>query len=122
MKQPARYTVLTVVALSACFAAGCGKPPAGPAGSTAPPEVKAAVAAASQLPGADEVTAALEKKDYEGAMAALLRVKQVARTDEQKIQFTTLAWDLKTKLMGAAETDPKAGEALMALRAMTMGR
>src|SRR5438034_3996130 len=45
---------------------GCGTK------STAP----TVIVDAKTLPGADEVTAALEKKDYDGAMAALLKVKQ----------------------------------------------
>jgi len=111
-----RFIVLILVGLSAGFGSGCGKK----AGETVPDA--AADAAAQKLPGADQVTAALARKDYDGTMAALLKVRQGVANNEQLIQYTTLAQDVKSKLIEAAPNDPKAAEALASLRAMTLGR
>ena len=104
---------MALIGISVSFGASCGK--------------KAVIdtkvqEGASKLPGASEVMAALEKKDYDGAMAALLRVKQTVTTDEQQVEFTALSHQVKNKMLEASATDQKAAEALTALRAMTMGR
>jgi hypothetical protein len=76
---------------------------------------------AQKLPGASDVTAALNKKDYDGLVVAAMKVKLAITNEEQQGQFAVLIWEAKTKLDAAATTDPKAAEALMALRAMTTG-
>lgn len=65
--------------------------------------------------------AALGKKDYEAAMAALGKIKSEA-TDDQQTQVTVLTHEVKSRLLELEATDPKAAEALAAIRAMTVGR
>jgi hypothetical protein len=79
-------------------------------------------AAAFKLPGATNIFSALERKDYEGALAAYAKVKESLSTDEQQIEFAILTGEVKTRLMQASDTDPKAAEALNALRAFATGR
>ena len=113
MNQVTGYMVLILIGFLAVFGTACGKKTgAGPAVVNATPK----------LPGEGEVMAALEKKDYDGAMAALLKVKQTVATDEQQVQFMVLSRQMKDKLLEAAPTDTKAADALTALRQMTMGR
>ena len=112
MNKLTRHTVLILVGLFAVFSSGCGTK------SAPPPEA----ADATKLPGAAEVSAALEKKDYDGAMAGLLKLKQTIATEEQHVQFMLLSRTLSTKLSEAAPTDPKAAEALANLRVITTGR
>lgn len=113
MKRLTRCVVLIAMALSVGFGTGCGKK----SGAT-----PAASATAPKLPGTDEVTAALEKKDYDGAMMGLLKAKAAVTTSEEQVQYAKLSYELKLKLMEASDTDPKAAEALTALRQMTLGR
>ena len=80
-----------------------------------------AAEAASKLPGAAEVMTALDKKDYDGAMAALMKVKAAATTEEQTVQFGVLSSQVKSKLLEVSDQDAKAAEALSALRAMASG-
>jgi len=68
------------------------------------------------------VMAAIEKKDYDGAMAGLLKIKQTVTTEEQQMQYMVLCREARDKLNEAAATDAKAAEAVDALRAMTRGR
>jgi len=66
--------------------------------------------------------AAIDRKDYDGALAALLRIKQSAVSAEQQVQFANIVADAKIKLIEAAPTQPKAAEALAVLRKITGGR
>ncbi|HUL51509.1 MAG TPA: hypothetical protein VLU94_02880 [Candidatus Nitrosotalea sp.] len=113
MKRLTRGVVLIVMALSITFGTGCGKKRVteSPVSATAP-----------KLPGTDEVKAALDKNDYDGAMMGLLKAKAAVTTSDEQAQYAVLSRELKTKLMEASATDPKAAEALTALRQMTMGR
>jgi hypothetical protein len=77
---------------------------------------------ALKLPGATNVLAALDKKDYAGAIAAWAKVKESPATERQQLEFSALTRELKTRLMEASAADPKAAEALEALRAFTAGR
>jgi len=108
------YTVLILVGWITVFGAGCGSRTR----PTAPP----AALDATKLPGATEVMAAIEKKDYDGAMAGLLKIKQTVTTEEQQMQYMVLCREARDKLNEAAATDAKAAEAVDALRAMTRGR
>lgn len=114
--------VLTVLGLSVSLGTGCGKKTS--AGSPAVDAVTkpAAVDTTPKLTGADEVRAALDKKDYNGAIAALLRVRQTIATREQEAQYMSLSQEVKNKLIEAYGSDPKAAEALAAMRAVTAGR
>ena len=104
--------VLIVAAVLAGLAAGCGTK------STAP----AVAVDAKKLAGADEVMAAIARKDYDGAMAAWIKVKESVATEEQQTQFDLLTRELTSKMSEAAPTDPKAAEAEMALRKIRLGR
>jgi len=77
---------------------------------------------ALKLPGATNAFAALAKKDYDGAMTAWAKVKESVSTPEQQTEFSAFTREFKNRLMEASNTDPKAAEALGALRAMTSGR
>ena len=114
-RLPRCLVALLLVGLSVGLLAGCKKTPQ----ATAESEIAGALA---KLPGAAEVKAAVDKKDYEGAMAALLKVKATIATGEQQLQFMALNHWFKGKLIDAAPTDPKAGEALSTLRSMSVGR
>ena len=123
MKTLSWYAVLSVIGLSFGFGTGCGKKTSARSASASDAAAKPAAAETKpQLTGADEVRAALEKKDYEGAMAALLRVRQSVATSDQDVQYLALAHEVKNKLLEASTSDPKATEALSALRAMTIRR
>ena len=111
MKKLAWYTALILIGFSIGFGTGCKKKP-----------VAESVAVDSNLPGAAEVIAALDKKDYDGAMAAFIQVKATAASDEQQVQFMVLSRQVQFKLNEVAATDPKAAEALTAIRGMTLGR
>src|SRR5436190_2075231 len=92
------FAALILTGLGAVLSAGCAK-------STAPSVEMDKI----KLPGASEVMVAIEKKDYEAAVAALGKISLLSR-------------QVTTKLLEAAPTDPKAAEAAQALRIMTMGR
>jgi hypothetical protein len=83
---------------------------------------KAVSSEATKLPGSADVLAALEKKDYDAAVAGLLKLKMTATAEPASSQYAALAWSVKEKLMDAQASDPKAAEALQALRALTTGR
>jgi len=112
-RRSSLVAVLILIGLSVGFATGCGKKSGAQSGQ---------VTTAPKLSGSEEVMAALERKDYDAAMAALLRVKQAVSTEEQQVQFMVLSRQAKDKLLEAAPTDAKAAEALTALRGMTVGR
>lgn len=92
---------------------GCRKPPA---------EDPQAVKAAESLPGANEVMAAVAKKDFDGVLAALGKVREQVSTDEQNVQFMLLAYKAREKIAEIAPDDPKAMEVVAALRGLTTGR
>ena len=110
------YVTLIVLGLSVGVVASCKKK----AGTE--PAATATAAAAAQLPGASEVLASLEKKEYAEAVAALMKLNETITTEDQKVQYMVLTRQVKDKLIEAAPTDPKAAEALSTLRVATMGR
>ena len=114
MKLNSSITLIaTALAIGAWVCVGCGpkNPPA-----------QASQWEAIKLPGTADIKAALEKKDYDGAVAAYLRIKQTVSTEEQHVQAIALSRELRLKLGEAATTDPKAAEALTAIGALTTGR
>lgn len=81
-----------------------------------------AVEAAQESPMAAKINAALEKKEYDAVVGILIKMRQEA-TDEKKLsEALTLSSEVKMKLMDLAPTDPKANEALNAIRSITAGR
>ena len=115
MNQLLRYIALVLLGVGVGFSAGCGKSPQ----ATAESEIAGVLA---KLPGAAEVKAAVDKKDYDAAMASLLKVKATLATEDQQLQFMALSHWLKGKLIDASATDPKAAETLNTMRAMSVGR
>ena len=91
---------------------GCKKPPA---------VDPAAVKAAESMPGAAEVRAAVEKKDFEGALTAISKVRDQVTNDEQNIQFLLLARQTRDRITELAPDDPKAMEIVATLRALSTG-
>ena len=112
MKKLSWYAVLTLIGLSVGFGTGCGKKPG------VDPTV---IEGASKLPGAADVMAAIDKQDYDGAMAALMKVKQTVTTDEQNVQFMVLARQVRDKMSEASVTNAQAADAVSTLRGMTTG-
>ena len=120
MARWARGGAVALVGFSILLGAGCGKKAAPTAAEPAP--AAEAAAPAPKLSGAAEVNAALDRKDYDAAIAALLRIRQAANTDEKQVQFMALSREVKMRLQEAEATDPKASEGLAVLRGMTLGR
>jgi hypothetical protein len=112
MKKLRWYAGLTLIGLFAGFGAGCGKK------SGVDPAV---IDAASKLPGAADVSTAIDKKDYDGAVAALVKVQQSLTSEEQNVQFRVLAWEALQKMTGPAVTNAQAADAVNAVRALTTG-
>jgi hypothetical protein len=132
MKKRRWCSAVAGLALVAGLSVGCGKktdptessasqPASADPKSTAKSAEPATVSTA-KISGAQEVMAALDKKDYDGAIAALLRIRQSVSTAEQQVQFATLADEVRIKLLDASPTQPKAAEALTVLRRITGGR
>ena len=115
MLRIAVYLLAALIALTAGLSVGCKKKPGG-AG-----QVSGAIDP-SKLAGSAEVFAALDKKQYDTALAALVKVNQNLSTDEQKAEYLVLTRKVKDRLLDDAATDPKAMDALSALRGMGMGR
>ena len=111
MKKLSSYTAVSLIALVVLCSTGCGR-----SGID-----RAVVEGASKLPGAADVMAAIDKKDYDGAMAALLKVKASITTEDQNIQYMVLARQARDKISEAAATNAAAAEAVMTLRGMTTG-
>ena len=110
---------------------GCGKKDAAadaaatPADATAPDATATAAPAApaggETLPGASAVRDALEKKDYETAVGALLALRGAATGDRQQ-EYVNLYGEVVDTLRAESSSNPKAGQALAALMASSRGR
>jgi glutamine synthetase adenylyltransferase len=114
MKAGFAWTLFIVAAL--CFGlVGTGCKKQGPAGQTAAQTFE-------HLPEATNVTAALDQKDFETAVSSLPKIKESATTPEQQQEYRALLELVKNKVLEASATDPKAAEAMQALRLMITGR
>lgn len=105
--------IVALVAVVGFASLGCRKPPA---------EDPNVIKAAESQPGASEVMAAVNRKDFDGVLAALNKVQEQVTTDEQNVQFMLLARQAREKISEIAPNDPKAMEVVAALRAMVTGR
>jgi hypothetical protein len=110
MKRLIQATSLLLLGLALGSSAGCKK-------SGVDPAMAEAVA---KLPGAADVWAALEKHNYDAAMAAILKVQQ-ATPPEQADELRSLMIKARQKFFDASETNAAAADGLKALRAMTVG-
>ena len=109
-----RFASLTGLLAAGLIAlSGCGKPPA---------EDPSLIQAVDNMPGSKEVWAAVEKKDYDGIMTALGKVREKVTTDEQNSQYMILAYKVRERLTETAPNDPKAMEVVALLRGLTTGR
>lgn len=123
MKKFTGQVLLIGLVCVAALAVGCSKGSDSDAtGDVAVGGEQAVSASSSTLPEAAEVMAALDKQDYEGVVAGLVRAKQNVSTPEQQTQFANLTDDVKIRLLEEAPTNPKATEALTVLRGITGGR
>jgi hypothetical protein len=125
MKKLRWLGALAGLALLVGLGAGCGKKTDTTDSSASEPQPTATApksAAPVKPSGSQEVLAAIDRKDYDGAIASLLRIRQSASTPEQLVQFANLADEARIKLIEAAPTQPKAAEALALLRKITGGR
>lgn len=114
-----RYSIaLGIVGLCISFlSVGCG-------GEADPEDLSNGAAgslSASTLEGADEVIMSVEGEDYKRAISTLVKMKRRVKGDDQ-VQFMILAREVKDLLLQAAGTNPRAGQALTALRMMSSGR
>jgi folylpolyglutamate synthase/dihydropteroate synthase len=108
-----KLAIVLFASLAVCSFSGCRKPPA---------EDPNVIKAAESQPGAAEVMAAVNKKDFDGVLAALNKVQEKVTTDEQNVQFMLLARQAREKISEIAPNDPKAMEVVAALRSMVTGR
>lgn len=108
-----KFASVLFASLAVSSFSGCRKPPA---------EDPNVIKAAESQPGAAEVMAAVNKKDYEGVLTALNAVREKVTTDEQNVQFMLLARQAREKISEIAPNDPKAMEVVAALRSMVTGR
>jgi hypothetical protein len=76
----------------------------------------------THLPEATNVTTALDQKDYDGAINAMLKVKDSVSSEEQQNEYGALLGHVQQKVVEASASDPKAAEAMRMLRAMMVGR
>jgi hypothetical protein len=106
-----------LLALGLSLASGCGSK-TGPAATADDPQLREA---AEKLPDGTNVLAALQQKDYEAAVANLIKIQQ-GLTDPQQSEFLVLKQHVKSLLIDVSTTDPKAAEALNGLRFATQGR
>ena len=77
--------------------------------------------ASTPLRGAAEVTAALQRKDYPAAVAALAQAKAGMASD-QRLEYNELMGKVRGELAKAASTDESAKRAFDALRQIESGR
>ena len=74
------------------------------------------------LPQATNILAAVQDKKYHEAVAALIKLRDIATTEQQQSEYAVLTREVRDKLLDASITDPKAADALQAFRFMTTGR
>ena len=110
MKDLARKSVLLMVLGILASSSGCAKKDA---------EATAAAGQAqpvAKLAGSDEAMAALNKKDYQATVAAIMKAKEGATSKEDEAALANLIDDVKVRLIQEAPRDSKAAEALLVVR------
>lgn len=127
-----RFWFVIALAMVLGCAAGCKKSrqegseqTAPVADQSAPPADKAAPVVDNKPPpplrGAGDVTAALQRKDYPAAVAALAQIKANITLD-QRLQYNELMGKVKEAISQARATDESARRAFDALRQIESGR
>jgi hypothetical protein len=128
MKLPITPAILLFTGILAVTSPGCLKSDDGASGVDANGKAAAAAVPGKADPVASQAmttaTTALEKNDYDAAIAALMAAKQSAGTmsDQQAIQYRQSLMDASSKLLEASQTDPKAKEAYENLGRLMKGR
>jgi len=112
MSRIARSLLVASLVLSAGLVSGCKKSESG--ATTA--------VTASKLPGAAEVMPAIERKDYDAAVAALMKVRDAVTTEAERLEFRTILREAQDKIQEASFTDEKAKEAFRSLALLQTGR
>ncbi len=102
--------LLATVALLLTGAAGCKKS-AAKKGSTT-----------FTLKGATEVVAALDRRDYDGAVVALVEVKAGVSAEKDRAEYRELLQKVKDSMVSAMSTNEAAIKAYQALRFVEAGR
>jgi hypothetical protein len=111
-------TILGIVA-SLAIGSGC-KAKSKPEQANA--EDAPAIQAAQSLPDGTNILAALNQGDYDTAAQGVMKLQQSIESGPAAVQVETLKMYVKSRLIQLAPTDPKANDALNALRAATAGR
>lgn len=106
-----------LVGLALTLACGCKEKIQGTVAEETP-----AMEAAQKLPEGTNVLAALQNKDYENAVAGLVKMQEAVGHGDLAAPFLTLKMYVKSQLIDLAPADPKAAEALSGLRMLTQGR
>lgn len=127
MKIPFYQASFALLASAALLSTGCSKSGEGDvvdaSGKAAAPAVpeKADPAANQAISTAQ---AAIEKNDYDAAIAALMAARQAdaSMSEEQKLAYRQSVRDFSTKLLEQSQNDPKAREAYQNFGRLMKGR
>jgi hypothetical protein len=136
--KPSQYSAAALAAAFLFLVPGCSKkesPEAsgesaattegaasGPAEGAAQPGAKPEPIPKGALPGASDVRSALASKDYSGAVERLIALRGLAAGDNAYTEYKALVYEIGRGLEEAAQTDPKAREALAQYSAHMVGR
>ena len=96
------------------------QPAAAPAASTKP--ATAAQAAPENLPGENQIRAALDRKDYSAAVNQLVALREVAQAGGKFFEYRQFAAEVGERLVEAAPKEPAANNALNLYRAAMYGQ
>lgn len=127
MKNLTRYAFAALLTSAFLVSTGCSKSGDGEVvdanGKAAAPAVpeKADPAANQAISTAQ---AAIEKNDYDAAIAALMAARQAdaSMSEEQKLAYRQSVRDFSTKLLEQSQNDPKAREAYQNFGRLMKGR
>jgi hypothetical protein len=112
-----RWSVALAALLTLIVLPGCK-------GTTQPPESgnPEALQAAQKLPDGTNVIAAMDQKDYVGAVSELSKIRESLAGPEQLKDLNTLEVYVPEKVAETSDSDEKAAEALRALSIIRRGR
>ena len=127
MNNPSNPAFLALLASVLLISTGCSKSSEGEvvdaSGNAAAPAVPE-----KADPGANQAITtaqtAIEKNDYDAAIAALMAARQAdaSMSEEQKLAYRQSVRDFSTKLLEQSQNDPKAKEAYQNFGRLMKGR